>query len=123
MKNKLQIKVQVTYLSEQSQPNQQQYVYSYTISIRNQGENQVQLLSRHWLISDETGKIEEIFGKGILGEQPYISPNETLKYTSNIILKTPTGTMKGNYQFINQQNELFEQAVNEFVLSKPYTLH
>lgn len=121
-KNDIKVSVKVMTIEGQTIPFKNQYAFAYTITISNQGECGSQLISRHWLIQDETGYIEEVIGEGIVGKQPYLSPNESFEYTSRAIIKTPTGTMKGKYNMISDTGEHFYVEIKEFVLSKPYTL-
>ncbi len=122
MEYNIKITVKVTPMEAQTIPIKNQYAFSYKIIISNQGKIGSQLISRHWFIQDETGHIEEVIGKGVVGEQPYLLPSESFKYTSWVIIKTPTGTMKGRYNMISDTGEHFSVELAEFVLSKPYTL-
>lgn len=121
-KNDIKVSVNVTMIEGQTIPFKNQYAFAYTITISNQGEFGSQLISRHWFIQDETGYIEEVIGEGVVGKQPYLSPNESFEYTSGAIIKTPTGTMKGTYNMISDIGEHFDVEIKEFILSKPYTL-
>lgn len=123
MKNNIKIKIAVNYLEDQSNIPLGQYAYAYTISIKNQGQIGAQLLSRHWIITDESGSIEEVIGEGVVGQQPHLLPGEYFQYTSGAIIKTPTGSMKGAYMMVSDEGEDFTAEIAEFVLSKPYTLH
>ncbi|WP_190599986.1 Co2+/Mg2+ efflux protein ApaG [Candidatus Vesicomyidisocius sp. SY067_SCS001] len=123
MKNNIEIKIKVTYLENQSDIYANQYIYTYTITITNNGNVGVQLLTRHWRIQDETGHIEDVIGKGVIGQQPHLSPKESFQYSSGSIIKTQTGSMKGSYGMINDRGERFNVKIPEFILSKPYTLH
>jgi ApaG protein len=122
MKNNIKITVQVSPLPQFTNPFESKYVFSYTITIVNNGEIGMQLLNRHWIIQDEMGYIEEVTGKGVVGEQPHLLPGESFEYTSGSVIKTQTGTMKGNYSMINDDGEHFDVDIPEFVLSEPYTL-
>jgi len=123
MKNKIDINVEVTYLPNQSNILGSQYAFAYTITITNHGEIGAQLRTRRWLIQDETGQVEEVVGEGVVGQQPYLSPGESFKYSSGAIINTETGSMKGSYGMINDQGQRFEAIIPEFSLSEPYTLH
>lgn len=123
MKNNINIKVQVSYLDAQSSADEQQYVYSYTITIINNGEIGAQLRSRHWMILDENNDIEEVVGEGVVGYQPHLMPGEQFQYSSGAVIKTPTGSMKGDYTMINDEGVSFSVEIPEFILSAPYTLH
>ena len=123
MKNKIEVNVEVTYLPEQSNLVNSQYAYAYTITITNNGETGAQLRTRRWLIQDESGETEEVIGEGVIGQQPYLSPGESFKYSSGAVIRTETGTMKGSYGMISDQGQRFDAVIPEFTLSEPYTLH
>jgi len=123
MQNKIDISVEVTYLPNQSNISNSQYVYAYTITITNQGSSGAQLKTRRWLIQDDSGYEEEVVGEGVIGMQPHLSPGESFKYSSGTIINTETGSMKGAYGMINDEGQRFEAVIPEFVLSKPFTLH
>ena len=123
MKNKIEVSVKVTYLPDQSNISGSQYAYAYTITITNNGESGAQLRTRHWLIQDESGEVEEVIGEGVIGQQPHLSPGESFEYSSGAIISTVTGSMKGSYGMINDQGQRFDAVIPEFTLSEPYTLH
>jgi ApaG protein len=123
MKNKIEVSVKVTYLPDQSNISGSQYAYAYTINIVNKGESGAQLRTRHWLIQDESGVVEEVIGEGVIGQQPHLSPGESFEYSSGAIINTVTGSMKGSYGMINDQGQRFNAVIPEFTLSEPYTLH
>jgi ApaG protein len=123
MKNNIKIDVKVSFIEEQSSAEINQYTFAYTITITNNGSIGAQLLTRRWLIQDETGYMEEVIGEGVVGQQPHIMPGESYQYSSGSVLKTATGTMKGAYGMVNDEGERFEATIPEFVLSEPYTLH
>jgi ApaG protein len=123
MKNKIEVSVKVTYLPGQSNISGSQYAYAYTITITNNGESGAQLRTRHWLIQDESGEVEEVIGEGVIGQQPHLSPGESFEYSSGAIISTVTGSMKGSYGMINDQGQRFDAVIPEFTLSEPYTLH
>lgn len=122
---KYEIKVGVTtqYVAEQSDPAINRHVFSYTIEIRNTGNVSAQLISRHWLITDAEGQIQEVRGLGVVGHQPLLAPGQSFEYTSGCQLATPVGTMKGSYQMTAEDGTQFEAAIAEFVLSMPRILH
>lgn len=122
MQNKIEINVEVIYLPNQSNIPNSQYVYTYIITITNKGDVGAQLSTRRWLIEDESGRIEEVVGEGVIGIQPHLSPGESFEYSSSAIINTQTGSMKGSYGMINDKGERFEAIIPEFVLSKSYTL-
>ena len=123
MKNNIEVSVKVTYLPSQSNISGSQYAYAYTITITNNGESGAQLRTRHWLIQDESGEVEEVIGEGVIGQQPHLSPGESFEYSSGAIISTVTGSMKGSYGMINDQGQRFDAVIPEFTLSEPYTLH
>ena len=99
------------------------YVLAYTITITNEGTVPAQLLNRHWLITDSNGKIQEVRGDGVIGEQPYLKPGEMFRYTSGAILETPVGTMQGQYTMHSDEGDNFNAQIPQFTLSIPRTLH
>jgi ApaG protein len=117
------VAAQSFYLEEQSIPDQHRYVFAYTITIRNEGSVPAQLLSRHWIITDSNGKVEEVRGEGVVGEQPYLRPGEGFQYTSGAIIETPVGSMHGSYQMLADDGKSFDAAIRPFMLSAPRTLH
>jgi len=119
------IRVSVTseYAADQSRPAQQQWFFLYTITITNEGSETVQLISRHWLITDGSGHVEEVKGPGVVGQQPVLSPGEAFTYTSGCPLTTPFGTMEGTYQMVTPGGEAFNAKIAPFTLSEPYTVH
>jgi len=117
------IQVQPQYLEEQSEPEEGRYLFAYTVTIRNTGEVAAQLVSRHWIITDAGGQIEEVRGPGVVGEQPVLKPGQSFRYTSGCPLSTPVGSMHGSYQCIAEDGTAFEATIPEFVLSVPRTLH
>ena len=117
------VAAQAFYMEEQSSPEQDRYVFAYTIVIQNQGTIPAKLLSRHWIITDANGKVEEVRGEGVVGEQPYLRPGEGFQYTSGAILETVVGSMKGSYQMLADDGVTFDAEIPAFVLSIPRTLH
>ena len=117
------VQVQPRYLAEQSEPDEDRYLFAYTVTIRNTGEMAAQLVSRHWIITDGDGQIEEVRGPGVIGEQPVLRPGEAFQYTSGCPLGTPVGSMHGSYQCIAEDGTAFEAPIAEFVLSAPSRLH
>lgn len=120
-----QIRVSVSseYAPARSAPADNQWFFLYTITITNQGTETVQLVTRHWLITDGTGKIEEVRGPGVVGETPTLGPGETFTYTSGCPLTTPFGMMQGTYQMVTKDGEQFDATIAPFTLSEPYTVH
>jgi len=121
--NNIRVDVETRYIEDQSNPEQNYYVFAYTITIRNKGTQSAQLLTRHWVITDSNQKIQEVRGDGVVGEQPLLKPGEQFVYTSGTRLETEIGTMKGSYQMLADDGSQFDAAVDEFVLSTPRVLH
>lgn len=121
--NNIQVDVETRYVEEQSNPEQNYYVFAYTITIRNKGRQAAQLLTRHWVITDSNQKVQEVRGDGVVGEQPHLKPGEQFVYTSGTMLETAVGTMKGSYQMQADDGSRFEAPIEEFVLSTPRVLH
>lgn len=121
MKNNFNIKIKVTtsYLKGQSAPDENRYVFSYTINIKNLGNNSAKLISRQWIITDSNGNIQEVNGDGVVGQQPNINPGEEFTYTSGTIIKTPVGTMEGRYFMEDINNKRFEALIAPFTLAVP----
>ena len=119
------IRVQVLseYAPDRSRPADQQWFFLYTITITNDSEDTVQLLSRHWIITDGAGHVEEVKGPGVVGQQPVLAPGEHFTYTSGCPLGTPFGKMEGTYQMVSRGGDLFDVTVAPFTLSEPYTVH
>lgn len=122
-KNKILVAATPYFIAEQSVPEQDRYVFAYTITIVNEGTVPAQLLERHWLITDSNGKIQEVCGEGVIGEQPYLKPGESFRYTSGAILETPVGTMQGQYTMRSDEGDDFAASIPQFTLSIPRTLH
>lgn len=111
------------HLPEQSRPEAGTYVFSYTVTIRNEGDVAAQLIGRHWVITDASGDVEEVRGLGVVGHQPLLQPGEQFEYTSGSRLATPTGTMRGHYVCITDDAQVFEAAIPEFMLAVAASLH
>ncbi len=119
----IDINVETHYIEEQSAPDENRYVFAYTITIRNNGNLPAKLLHRHWVITDGDGKTQEVRGEGVVGEQPHIGPGDYFRYTSGTVLDTPVGTMQGSYQMIADDGEEFDAIIPVFTLSAPHALH
>jgi ApaG protein len=119
----IQITVEPRFLPSESQPDQSHYIWAYTVSVANLSAHSVQLLSRHWLISDGGGYIQEVIGDGVVGKQPIIAPHETFVYTSGCSLETPEGTMSGWYIFKDKNDALLRVEIPAFALQSPYSIH
>ena len=111
------------YLADQSDESAGRYVFAYTITIRNSGSVAAQLVSRHWIITDAQGVVQEVRGLGVVGAQPLLQPGESYEYTSGTSIATPVGTMRGSYQMVAQDGTRFDAAIPEFTLSVPRVLH
>jgi ApaG protein len=121
--NNVRVEVESRYAPEESQPFQGQWVFHYTVRITNEGEETVQLLSRHWIIKDATGHVEEVKGPGVVGEQPVLAPGEAFQYSHRCPLKTSTGLMRGTYQMVTEEGDHFDVEIAPFALHEPYTVH
>jgi ApaG protein len=119
----IRVKVESAYAPERSQPQHSQWFFLYTIEIINESQETVQLLSRHWIITDGTGHVEEVRGSGVVGRQPVLAPGQSFEYTSGCPLTTPFGKMQGTYQMMTKNGEAFDVEVAPFTLSEPYTVH
>jgi ApaG protein len=122
-KYEFSVNVRPQYLVEHSDPDDEKYVFAYTVTIRNTGEHTAQLISRHWIITDGNNAVEEVRGAGVVGEQPVLKPGEAFEYTSGCPLPTPVGSVRGSYQCVADDGTAFEAPIPEFVLSTPRTLH
>ena len=122
-KNKIIVEAWPQYIESQSSPDNNRYVFAYTITITNVGITPAKLLSRHWLITDSNGKIQEVRGEGVIGEQPHLKPGESFRYTSGAMIETPVGVMQGKYIMLSDSGENFKAPVSKFTLSIPRTLH
>lgn len=118
-----EVKVETTFVPEQSDEARDRYVFSYTITISNIGSVTAQLISRHWIITDATGEVQEVRGLGVVGAQPLLKPGESFQYTSGCVLVTPVGTMRGSYQMVAEDGTPFETPIPEFQLTMPRVLH
>jgi ApaG protein len=111
------------YLADQSDEGAGRYVFAYTITIRNAGRVAAQLVSRHWVITDAQGLVQEVRGMGVVGAQPRLKPGESFEYTSGTSIATPVGTMRGEYQMVAEDGTRFDAPIPEFTLSVPRVLH
>ena len=119
----IEVIVATRFLDDQSIPEDDRYVFAYTIRIRNAGSTPAQLLARHWVITDANGKVQEVRGDGVVGEQPRLEPGEQFEYTSGAVLETPLGTMQGSYRMVADDGTEFDAPIASFTLSIPRTLH
>ena len=123
IKCEISIEVATDYVDEQSEPEVDRYVFAYTITISNRGNIPAQLLSRHWVITDANGKIQEVSGDGVVGEQPHLSPGDKFRYSSGAVLETPVGSMQGSYRMQADNGRSFDAPIPPFTLAVPGVLH
>lgn len=119
----IRIHVKTQYLPDHSSPATHRFAFAYTITIANEGPVPVQLLRRHWIITDGNEKVQEVRGDGVVGEQPWIHPGSAHTYTSGAVLDTPVGTMEGSYHMVMESGNSFEALIPRFTLAKPGVLH
>ena len=119
----IEVSAATQYLAEQSDEAAGRYVFAYTITLRNTGSVAAQLVSRHWVITDAQGRVQEVRGLGVVGEQPLLEPGKSYEYTSGTAIATAVGTMKGAYQMVATDGTRFEATIPEFTLSVPRVLH
>lgn len=120
---RIRVSVSAEYAPARSSPSDNQWFFVYTITIANEGEETVQLLTRHWIITDATGRVEQVRGPGVIGQQPTLAPGASFTYTSGCPLPTPFGMMQGSYQMTTPAGETFDVTIAPFTLSEPYTVH
>jgi ApaG protein len=119
----IRIHVATDYIDDQSEPDADRYVFAYTITIANNGEVPATLMSRHWIITDANGKVQEVNGDGVVGEQPYLQPGERFRYSSGAVLETPVGAMQGMYRMVTDAGSSFDAPIEPFTLAVPGLLH
>ena len=119
----IEVSVQARYLEDQSAPERQHYVFAYTVTLRNAGSVGARLLSRHWVITDGNGKVEEVRGDGVIGQQPWLEPGEDFEYSSGAVLETDVGCMRGSYRMQAGDGTGFDAEIPAFTLSVPRILH
>ncbi|MDQ3288416.1 MAG: Co2+/Mg2+ efflux protein ApaG [Pseudomonadota bacterium] len=119
----IDIQVSTRYLDDESEPDKGRFVFAYTIRIHNAGPAAARLLSRRWLISDANGKVQQVEGEGVVGEQPWLRPGDRFEYTSGAVLETSVGTMQGHYTMVSDDGTRFDAPVPQFILAVPRTLH
>jgi ApaG protein len=117
--HKIRVDVDTSYLAEQSSPDERRFVFSYTITIRNEGSVPARLVTRHWVITDSNGKVQEVRGEGVVGEQPHLKPGQGFRYSSGAVLETPVGAMQGSYQMVTDEGEEFDAPIAAFRLAMP----
>jgi ApaG protein len=121
--NSILIDVETSYLAQESQPEKSRYLFSYTITIKNQGDNPARLLSRYWKITGGDGHEQEVEGDGVIGLHPHLAPEQSFTYTSAAMLDTPVGMMQGHYLMLADDGERFDVDIPAFTLAVPQTLH
>ncbi|OWS70615.1 Co2+/Mg2+ efflux protein ApaG [Polynucleobacter aenigmaticus] len=121
--HEISITVKTQYLPDQSDPDNRQFAFAYTVTIRNTGTASVQLIARHWFITDGDNDVQEVRGLGVVGQQPLLRAGEQFEYTSWATLPTPVGTMRGEYFCVTEEAQLFQAPIPEFALVMPRTLH
>jgi ApaG protein len=121
--HRIRVDVETAYLADQSDPESDRYVFSYTITIRNDGGVAARLVTRHWLITDANGKVQEVRGEGVVGEQPHLKPGQGFRYSSGAVLETPVGSMQGSYQMVADDGANFDAPIAPFRLAKPGVLN
>ncbi len=119
----IKINVDTLYMESESEPGENRFVFAYTVTIQNIGEVAARLLTRHWVIKDANGKVQEVQGEGVVGETPHLKPGEGFQYTSGTMLETSMGTMGGSYQLITDEGVEFVARIPDFLLTTPRTLH
>lgn len=117
------IDVETAFIPAQSSPEENRYVFAYTITLQNQGSVPAKLLTRHWIITDAEGKVQEVRGEGVVGEHPHLQPGQGFRYTSGTMIETPVGTMRGSYQMLADDGHRFDAPIPQFTLSMPRMLH
>jgi ApaG protein len=120
---RISVRAQSVYILEQSQPDKDRYAFAYTITLQNTGQTAARLLDRHWVITDANGRVQEVRGDGVVGEQPHLEPGESFRYTSGTLLETPVGSMHGSYGMIADDGTRFTAPIEPFSLSTPMRLH
>lgn len=121
--HKIRVDVTTSYIEDQSKPDEGRFVFSYTITILNEGTIAAKLMTRHWIITDANGKVQEVRGEGVVGEQPYLQPGQGFRYSSGAVIETPVGAMQGSYQMVGDDGSSFDAEISPFRLAKPGLLH
>ncbi len=120
---RIRVDVETSYVEEQSDPQDRRFVFAYTITIRNEGPTPARLMTRHWIITDANGKVQEVRGDGVVGEQPYLKPGQGFRYSSGAVIETPVGSMQGSYQMVDDDGSHFDAPIAPFRLAIPGVLH
>jgi ApaG protein len=116
---RIRVDVETSYLEEQSDPRERKFVFAYTITLRNEGRVPAKLLRRHWIITDANGKVQEVRGDGVVGEQPHLKPGQGFRYSSGAMIETPVGAMQGSYQMVADDGARFDAPIAPFRLAMP----
>ncbi|WP_290651025.1 Co2+/Mg2+ efflux protein ApaG [Aquisalimonas sp.] len=119
----IEVDVEPAYMDDESEPDEERFVFSYTVTIRNMGDVSARLISRHWIITDANGDEREVHGEGVVGEQPHLEPGKGFRYTSGAMLETPIGSMHGTYELLADDGVTFTAEIPPFTLAGPRTLH
>lgn len=119
----IEVEVETLFVESESDPDSNRFVFAYTVTIRNVGDTPARLLTRHWVIRDANGKVQEVQGDGVVGEQPHLKPGEGFQYTSGALLETSMGTMGGSYMMVTDAGDEFRAPIADFLLTAPRTLH
>ena len=119
----IDVQVETRFVPDQSKPHDNRYVFAYTVTLHNAGDVPARLLTRHWVITDANGKVEEVRGEGVVGDQPWMRPGDRYQYSSGAVLDTAVGTMRGSYQMLADDGTHFEAPIPPFTVSIPRTLH
>lgn len=120
---RFEVEVTVSYVDKESRPDSGYYFFAYRVEIKNKGDAPAQLMSRHWIITDALGQVEEVRGAGVIGVQPRINPGQSFEYDSACPLNSPSGSMRGTYQFTTDEGDSFDVEIPEFYLVSPCALH
>ncbi|MBS0373185.1 MAG: Co2+/Mg2+ efflux protein ApaG [Proteobacteria bacterium] len=121
--HRIVVDVTTNYVEDQSEPRDRRFVFAYTITIRNEGPVAARLVSRHWIITDANGKVQEVRGEGVVGEQPHLRPGQGFRYSSGAVIETPVGVMQGSYQMVADDGERFDAPIAPFSLAIPGVVH
>ncbi len=119
----IRVDVETSYVEGQSSPDEDRFVFAYTITIRNEGQVAARLLTRHWVITDANGKVQEVRGEGVVGEQPHLEPGQGFRYSSGAVIETPVGSMQGSYRMEADDGHHFDAPIAPFTLAIPGMLH
>ena len=117
--HRIRVDVETNYVEEQSDPRERKFVFAYTITLHNEGSVPAKLLTRHWIITDANGKVQEVRGDGVVGEQPHLKPGQGFRYSSGTMIETPVGAMQGSYQMVADNGERFDATIAPFRLAMP----